>query len=283
MSRFPIEPHFVYTQGHDHIEFPTYNSYHAQGIIPTNANIFNELNIAPAIFRPAIDLPSLGNTHAHRRGNRITVTSIRLKIHINLDKRWAYAFQPNTQPTTASFNPEVRMMATNKRFFKARFMVVQFDDDMIISDDAIAKWFFRSYCYYTSDSRGAVTPWPPVQCTEPVSVHSNILRLTTAYTGKFNILMDKPITLTSRSSDQVFDITVPLNRSYVFDEEDTTKLLFPNIHLFILPPLNFNTDLDPLTRYELLSYYTSTSSADRDEHFDLYEIYYFAKLNFVDL
>lgn len=265
------------------IKFPTYNQYHAQDVDPgLNGNIWNVLDVDGGIFRPEIKLPSLGNTHTHRRGNRITVTSIRLKLHLRLPPRWCYAFQPNTSPVTDTFEPDIRMASTNKRFFKFRFMVVQFNDDTVVTDNLIATWFFRTYCYFKNDTRLDVQQ-PAVVCTEPISVHSNILRLTTNYTGKFNILMDKPITITSRSPLQTFDITIPLNRSYVFDEIDADKLLFPNIHLFILPPLNWEADMDPLSAYELMSYFNSATSTQPTYNFNLINIDYFAKLNFVDL
>ncbi len=283
MSRFPIEPHFVYTQDSTYISFPSYDNFHNGNIIPPNSNIWNSLTGPAAVIAPSINLPSLGNTHTHRRGNRITVTSIRLKLSMRLHPRWAFAYQPNTSPVTAKYtDTQIPQLAPSRRFFKMRFMVVQFNDDMTITNEEIASWFFRTYCYFKDDERHIVDDNNPFK--EPISVHSNIMRLTTPYTGKFNILMDKPITWYSTRPLQQLDINIPLNKSFVFSEEDQDKLLFPNIWCFLLPPLNFLTDVDPLTRYDFSLYYARPSGPDgHDLAWNFCNIDVFAKLNFVDL
>lgn len=282
MTRFPIEPHFVYSQGFDTTTFPSWNGYHVENA-RANGNIYNETTFVQNVFLPNINLPALGNTHTHRRGNRITVTTIRTKIHMVLNPRWCSVFRPNTSPGSTHFTDLEMSTPAIKRFFKCRFMVVQFNDELHIDAEEIGKWFYATYCWFMNDyDQEADANY----INQPISVHSNILRLTTPYTGKFNILMDRPITITSTRPQQVLDVNIPLNKSFVFDEDDPTKLLFPNIWAFILPPLNFYTDVDPLTAYQLKDWYAKPESSvatQADSQFPFLQTMYFAKLNFVDL
>lgn len=283
MTRFPIEPHFVYSQGYDTTTFPSWNEYN-QYMGHANGNLYNMDSFTGRVFKPQINLPALGNTHTHRRGNRITVTSIRTKIHINLDPRWCSIYRDTSVPIGQQFENMYQNAPAVKRFFKCRFMVVQFNDELEITETELGKWFHATYCYFMNP---AYNPPAPADnyLNYPISVHSNILRLTTPYTGKFNILMDKPFTLVSTRPQQLIDVNIPLNKSYVFDEDDPTKLLFPNIWMFILPPLNVLTDMDPLTSIQLRNWYNKETVDDNDKInvFPFIQIYWFAKLNFVDL
>lgn len=283
MSRFPIEPHFVYSQGSDTIVLPSWQQQHASDPYMPNSNLYDSVTIQDNIFLPEIQLPSLGNTHTHRRGNRITVTSIRVKLSLRMAARWCYAYQPNNDPSSEKYtDTQLPQLAPARRFFKMRFMVVQFNDDMTITPLEIAKWFFRTYCYFKNDERHIQSNDYP--CEEPVSVHSNIMRLTTPYTGKFNILMDKPFTWYTSNPLNQLDINIPLNKSFVFSEEEQDKLLFPNIWMFMLPPLNMLTDMDPLTRQDLFVYWGKSSAPSSYQTvWPFVNVNYFAKLNFVDL
>lgn len=281
MTRFPIEPHFVYSQGSDSITFPSWNAYKTY-LPDQTGNIYNDVSFPTNVFLPTIQLPALGNTHTHRRGNRITVTTIRTKIHISLHPRWSAVYMPNSAPSGTRFTDLEQCTPATKRFFKLRFMVVQFNDEIHVDADEIAKWFYSTYCWFKAQPNTVIPSGNYIN--QPISVHSNIMRLTTPYTGKFNILMDKPFTMVSTRPQQVLDINIPLNKSYVFDEDDPTKLLFPNIWMFILPPLNFETDMDPLTYYQIERFYNSDPYEDeKPNQWAFLNLDWFAKLNFVDL
>lgn len=271
MPRYPIEPKFTYSQGSEQFFFPTKTNVGNNGNIYSKASLETETVSSSPFCFPTYVLPERGNNHNQRHGNRITVTSIRTKINIVLRSD----FCADTSYSPFDYLDPLEQTYTNdtaiKRFMKMRYVVVQFDDDLVITPQVLSQWFYSTYCYFRA---------PTTEITDlvdaPISVHSNVLRITTPFTAKFNILTDRCFTVVSSRPSISFDITVPLNKQYIF-EEGTDNLIHPNIWQFVIPPLNWLVDVDPLTYQQ----YRQVDSLSSIKNFA--DFYYFTKLNFIDL
>lgn len=266
MPKVRLDSKFTYTNGSFQMSFPSYTSH------PLNFNIYKKEDFAglnPPILVPGMTLPTLGNNHDQRHGNRITVTSVRWKSIIRLNEDFCRGnYDPFTTQEVLTTNPP-------NRFFKMRYMLVQWDNDYNdqINEAFLYEWFKMTYCWFKEpDSNTSFVQ------DMPVSVHSNVLHETTPLTSKFNILCDKCMTLSTKHPQLSLDVTIPLNKNYLFDEDDPTTLIYPCLWLFILPPLNMLTDLDPITKNQYYNYQATNSVtkvfADCDN---------FVKLNFIDL
>lgn len=273
MPRYPIEPKFTYSQGVEFLNFPPPS---AKG---KNHNIYNKatletttLGASPFCF-PQYVLPERGNNHNQRHGNRITITSIRTKINIVMSPDFSACLSSNLTPFDYQQSTDQTYLNEpgQKRFMKMRYFLVQFDDDLVVTPQVLSQWFYSTYCYFRSPDE-TITDLVDA----PISVHSNVLRITTPFTAKFNILCDRCFTLVSSRPSVSFDITVPLNKQYIF-EEGTDNLIHPNIWQFVMPPLNWLVDVDPLTWLQYIQNNTMTYNKSFANFF------YFTKLNFVDL
>lgn len=266
MPKVRLDSKFTYWNGAYDLWFPSYTSR------PLNFNIYNKSEfsgIAPVLVTPQTVLPMLGNSHNERHGNRITVTSIRWKSIIHLMPDF---LKGNYNPFTTT---DVKTTDPPHRFFKIRYMLVQWDNDYAgqIDEAFIYKWFKMTYCWWETPSTSTVDVEDM-----PVSVHSNILHETTELTSKFNILCDKCMVLSSDKPQVSLDITIPLNKNYLFDEDDPSTLIYPCYSLFILPPLSMVTDLDPITGDQYYAYQATNSVSKVFAKVDN-----FTKLNFIDL
>lgn len=269
MPRYPLEPKFTYAQGYHDFYFPKYSSSGVNGNIYDNNIMATTSQSDSPIGFPQYTIPSRGNNHNERHGNRITITSIRTKLNIVMQPNFCSITSDNPFALHSSSSTYTNASPI-KRFMKMRYFVVQFDDDLVITPAVIAQWFYSTYCYFRNAPTGFTDP-----VDAPISVHSNVLRITTPFTAKFNILCDRCFTLVSSRPSVSFDITVPLNKQYIF-EEGTDNLIHPNIWQFVMPPLNLSVDVDPLTRIQYLSQQPTSQ-------FTFADSYYFTKLNFIDL
>lgn len=267
MPKVRLDSKFTYWNGSDTLYLPSYSA------APLNFNIYAKSEFStvhPPMITPVTVLPTLGNSHSERHGNRITVTSVRWKSIIKLEPDFLRAgYNPFTTATESTVpNPP-------NRFFKLRYMLIQWDNDYAgqIDEAFIYKWFKMTYCWW----REPVAATTDVE-DMPVSVHSNILHETTELTSKFNILCDKCMTISTKKPQLSIDITIPLNKNYLFDEDDPTTLIYPCYSLFILPPLAYPVDMDPMTAYQFGNY-VATGSTDKT----FATVDNFVKLNFIDL
>lgn len=280
--RAVVSPKFTYSQGKNFIYIN--RTAHTTYSFQNGMFDYNSIDdLSDYVFMPQINFPLPGNGHSARKSNRITVTSIRVKMHFTMDPvllrmnslhgtSYAYSGLSDNIP----LNPTV--------FAKFRLFLVSVDDDIEVTRQKILNWFYATHCLYRQPSnpeelRGPsytqVTPSPG-----PTSVHSNVLRTTTDWTGKFNILADRKFTVRTRKPYFDIDMTIPLRKEYVFDEDYTanSKLLYPKLYLFILPPLSYEVDVDPTSHSSYAT--SSTSSVVTDK---MFTVYYWTKLNFVDL
>lgn len=261
MPRFALNPKFTYSQASADIF-----SLPAGSTVSGNGDI--DWGVTSPVYAPVMNLPTLGNGHSYRKGQRITVTSIRWKAILSLNSIFRFDSTPFNGQTYGNPLNQGNMV---HRFFKFRYMVVKFDTDWQITEDEIHKWFKRSFCWYRDnlDTSGDVE-------NEPVSVHSNIMRMTTPYVSKFNILADRCFTMSTSHPQLSIDVTFPLQQTYVFDE-DTQLLIAPNIWLFILAPMA-RVDMDIASYQQWSNPGSNPVVATPLLHVDS-----FVKLNFIDL
>lgn len=276
MPKVRLDSKFCYWNGYKTIFL------NGNASLDTNGNFFNlnmfDSQVTSPIIMPETVLPDIGNNHNQRHGNRITVSSVRWKSIISLNPDFVNLENPFSKYQPSPPATPVQADWRIPRFFKMRYMLVQWDNDYVdqISDEFIYRWFKMTYCWYRPQANEFTEYYD-----NPVSVHSNILHETTELTSKFNILCDKCITLTNSKPQISLDITIPLNKNYLFDEDDPDTLIYPCLSLFILPPLSFIVDTDPVTKAQ----YEDFIDNHPGQHMDvpLYSVENFTKLNFIDL
>lgn len=282
MPRVRLDDKFTYSNEYQQLAFYRHTPSNA-----LNGNIYEatDFPLAPEsgqgagpMIVPQFILPELGNNHNQRHGNRITVTSIRLKTIVQMDVGMIRGdFNPFTKQTIST------SVDRPKRWFKMRYMVIQWDNDYVdqIGNRMLYGWFKRTFCQYTNPiTDPEPDTWGGLP-NAPVSVHSNVMHMTTPFTSKFNILCDKCITLSSYKPQLSLDITIPMNKTFLFDETDSTYLISPCIWLVIFPPMSEMIDMDPLTSSAFRSW-NSAQSATYD-YIPIADVYNFTKLSFIDL
>ena len=273
-----VSPKFTYSQGAQYI-----NIYYA-GSGNAKANGMFDYTTAgeylhTCVAMPVINFPKPGNGHSARKSNRITVTSIRLKMHFVMDHPLMYS---NAMTNSYNYAAQYNIPINPCMFAKFRLFLISVDDDITVTREKLLNWFYSTHCMYRDPTEAEVLKGPKetdlTTSPAPTSVHSNILRVTTDWTGKFNILADRKFTVRPRHPNFDIDMTIPLRKEYVFDEQYTedSELLYPKLYCFILPPLSYEVDVDNLSGREFAN--KSSGSFLR-----IFRMYYWAKLNFVDL
>lgn len=300
MPRFIVPPKYIYTQGTGNlfISVPGFNSN------PGNNGMFNYSTLFGTsafddlyIIAPTPTLPSIGNGHDCRTHSKITVTTLRWKITLNLMPSIVERGQfmdSDHAPTNFPTDPQYQFPPNPNQFYKFRYFMVEFDEDIPISPPVIYNWFYSTYCFYRDPnvtpvqklpndtdrhSLGAVIPGP-------ISVHSNILRVTTPWVGKFKVLADKCFTISSHRPRVTIDLTVPINRVFTWNDEtvsfdQSTALISPHIYCFIMPPLSFEQDMGPFDTKNISSFTSSQGTSTHTTQIVKWESW--MKLNFVDI
>lgn len=290
MYRSYIDPKYTYITYAFNKQFPsTPQSSPNQWCIWNLDNDFSTSwvsNYTPVIpLKPL--LPSLGTTRGNRIGNEITVSSIRIKLYMKMGIRWVQSHYGNFSHTQTEYDfdeeidgaeaalyqtyfydcPGLANYPVRDRWFKMRIFCVQFDEGVDITPRYIRNWFFSTFFpYYVKDNVSH----------QPTSVHSNLLNQNNPFAGRFNILLDKCMTMHSNRSSISLDLTLPLKKRFKFNEGDGT-LIGPNILTFIVPPLSIEYDVDQQSRHELES-----NTAYRDA-IDFLNGHALVKLNYTDL
>lgn len=302
MPRFIVPPKYIYSQESGRLFLPTPTSvasskkWEDNGMIPWFSIASNVMN--STIIAPAPVLPVIGNGHDCRSHSKITVTTIRWKLSLelkleavtsgtvfnNLSSASTFTKFP---VTTAQYPPNPN------QFYKFRYMMVEFDEDLAITPRAIMNWFLQTYCFYRQPT---VTPEYPLPTENipsetdlipgPVSVHSNVMRITTPWVGKFKILADKCFEITSNRPRVNIDLTVPINRVYTWNDEmvsfdQSSDLIRPHIYCFVLPPLSYEQDFSIWDRKQAEQLITISQIQTYQGDFVNWQSW--MKLNFVDI
>lgn len=291
------------------MQIPEATGYHSQN------GMFEYLALSDMdipFIDPSPTLPSIGNGHDERAHSKITVTNIRWKLTIELTPNYilqgalynAYTSALRVFPGSATdYAGSTAPLVTRpyqyppnpNQFYKFRYMMVEFDEDLAIDRKKILAWFYSTFCYYRD-------PWiPPVTTLPvtapdaqntipgPISVHSNIMRITTPWVGKFKILADKCFEITANRPRVSIDLTIPINRVYTWNDEldlDPTipaYLISPYIYCFVLPPLSFEQDMSVWDKWQCEYLRTSGTGAITDRTGVVFSWQSWMKLNFIDI
>lgn len=253
------------------------------------------------LIAPSPTLPVIGNGHDCRSHSKITVTTIRWKLSMELNV--AHVLEGTVFNTISSHSTFQKFPITKancyqyppnpNQFYKFRYMMVEFDEDLAITPRAIMNWFLQTYCFYRQPSTSPDYPLPTENIPAesdlipgPVSVHSNVMRITTPWVGKFKILADKCFEVTSNRPRVNIDLTVPINRVYTWNDEmvsfdQSSDLIRPHIYCFVLPPLSFEQDFSIWDKRQAALLSTLESSASFVGDFIQWQSW--MKLNFVDI
>lgn len=279
MPKVAISPKFTYSNGSS-----SFYVYFDKTTNPSRYESFQNGMLMstfdptyPNMVFPLWKLPTLGNSHDERVHDRITVTSLYIKLTFRMRRDW---LKDISMWETGTYNGQYPHNPT--QFLKTRLMIVEFDDDVAnsLNADGIRKWFYRTFCWYRAPT---VTPTiddnidnNAQQIVPPISVWSSTMHVTTPWIGKFNILADKKIELKPSRMQYQLSFKLPLNRIFTF-LENSTDLIKPNIYCFILGPLSYEHDMDPFN-------WAGVVQATGDHGANaICDVDWFSKLNFVDL
>lgn len=300
MPRFIVPPKYIYSQesGTLQISFPGNGStVGSNGMLPYNTRFGSNVSDKLYLIAPTPILPDIGNGHDKRTHSKITVTSIRWKITLNMAPELISRGQFLTSdfakvefPTSSTY----QYPPNPNQFYKFRYFMVEFDEDLPISPPMIYNWFYSTFCFYREPTVDPITFLPSesdrTQLSRivpgPISVHSNVMRITTPWVGKFKILADKCFTVTSNRPRVSIDLTIPINRVYTWNDEissmtQSSALISPHIYCFIMPPLSIDQDFGTFDTYSLKQYMHTASTATFYQGMLTWNSW--MKLNFVDI
>lgn len=269
----------------------------SNGMLPYSTRFTSSGSDPYILISPTPTLPSIGNGHDKRTHSKITVTSIRWKITLSLSvsaiARGQF-FNENFATTTFPCSASYQYPPNPNQYYKLRYMMVEFDEDLPMSPPMIFNWFYSTYCFYRPPTTTPVTFLANETnritlsglLPGPISVHANVMRMTTPWVGKFKILADKCFTITSNRPKVTIDMTIPINRVYTWNDETTsfdqsTALISPHIYCFILPPLSMEQDLGTYDTYAFKQYMNTSGKTANYQALLSWDSW--MKLNFVDI
>lgn len=162
--------------------------------------------------------PSQGTDENERIGRKISVKSL----------HWSGVFNTNASAFNTFYAAQTYHL--NRPWFaKFRAMVVEFDPDFAITTGNIMSWFNATYVYFDEGKQP--------------SVHTSMLRESTAYTGSFKIIIDKKFTLTSSKPSYPFDFNIPWRPTLNFDSAGQTDPTNRKLICFVIGPNEFEADM----------------------------------------
>lgn len=328
MPRFIVPPKYKYTQSHGTTYLPWTGSTSGTGpktwvnqrMFPYAATFDTEtvLSNYPSIIMPEMPTISRGNGTDERTHSKITVTNVRWKFSMQLNIEmlnrgsWLplnvlegvtsstfdyFPYAADYTGTTGDiiYRP-IQWPPNPGMLYKFRYFMVEFDEDIAINIPKIYNWFFSTYCQFRDQRTTPFAPLPNVAVTPnnlvpaPISVHSNVMRMTTPWTGKFKILADRCFVLTANRPRVSIDVTIPVNRVFTYGDDwqyqtlPENTVLTPHIYCFILPPLSMEQDVGAvdahLTEEAVVSDSHPTSSMNYIPFIDWTS---WMKFNFVDI
>lgn len=162
-------------------------------------------------------------------------------------------------------------------FSNCRVMVVQFDDDMDLTDENFCDWFRTTYIYY--DSITVNQKQVAIQ-----SVHQNRMRESTPWTGRFRIIKDIPFKVTKEKTCLSMSFPLVFKKDLTLmaaTGQTTLKPVnddFKHIYVYFLGPGNYTLDNDAMTAKNLSAYIGGGSTSKT-----FFELAFNIKYTFYDL
>lgn len=225
MPSFQVDQKYTYSGSKEQFKFAGWDTSSSQ-----NTPVDYEDN---GIIVADIDYPTRGTTQRQRTKDKLYVSSIHWKGTI---KKSAKLSRKNLDTSSTTDQIPYDMM----QFFKFRMFVVRWKnlEGVSVPKYDLLAWFKRTYIYTGTDANN------------PPSVHERMMRMSTEYTGKFDILMDRPFIFPAKRDQLDFEFIIPVKDRFCFNEE-SEQLVSPAISIFIMSPLNRFTDIDTYTADEM--------------------------------
>lgn len=224
-----IAPTFI-KQSQFHIESSGSPSSLQDGYVVTNNNV-------QSVWDTNAFVLSQGTSAQSRIGDKVMLKSVKFDFNLSFD----YRYQKELIMTN---------YVTMPTWAKYRLMIVHFDQSMTNSD--IARWYRFTYVpdSVTGDSSLVMSN----QC--------QTLRESTTYTGKFKILHDQIIELTTNmNQSKHIVISLKPHKNITFNSSgDPTNDDFINTYCFLIKPSYYQVDMDPVT-YDKISVASTVTPA----------------------
>ena len=264
MPRYPVDPHYTYSNIFKIFKIPHYSS--SADLV--SSDVINNIHI----FSPTWPTPA-GRAPAGRTTNKCMLSSISIHgvLHAATDVLRITPFGLASELTN-----ETTQYPTNKVFTSAwRFMVIKWNPYLNQSQPTqqdIFLWFYHTFVYY-----GEYALETDEQPNKP-SAHCNLMRMSTDYTGTFQIIADKRFWLTADKPRVEISWQVPLNERATFDPDATDAVppVTPLYSVVIIPPFSLD-DFDQITREYITERLTSSTQKRLAAFSGI------TKLNFIDL
>ncbi len=261
MPRYPVDPHYTYNASSRTFSLP-----HLSTSV-TNlewADVINNIHI----FEPVWPTPA-ARAPAGRTTNKCMLSSISIHGTLFLDSAMLGI-------GTSSISTNVQLPHNMKFSSSWRFMVIKWNpylNQAAPTETDVANWYYRTFVYYTNTVED-----PDNDHYNLPSAHCNLMRMSTEYTGTFQIVADKRFWLTADKPRVEISWQVPLNERATFDPEsqEAGAPITPVYSICIIPPFSYG-DFDSVTRsfmYANRGISTTHVLASLDS---------IVKLNFVDL
>lgn len=266
MPRYPVDPHYTYNASSKLFKLP--HIYNSSSVTQLNwEDVYNNIHI----FTPTWPTPA-GRAPAGRTTNKCMLSSISIHGTLFLSK----GMMVLTPTAVSDPSYPVNFPISTKFSSSWRFMVIKWNPYLNQTQPTqaeIADWYYRTFVCYTS----LVDETSYSHANNP-SAHCNLMRMSTDYTGTFQIVADKRFWLTADKPRVEISWQIPLNERATFDPDATDALppITPLYSIVIIPPFSYG-DFDSITR----SYLFNNKGSSYDHA--LAEMDTIVKLNFVDL
>lgn len=265
------------------------------------SGIINGLNLSSGLirlfYRPQQLTIKQGTGSRERIGDKVFLKTVQIMINLSATQKWFTELNPlknkrNTTVTTfrptayttsggttgtisttthdATFYNEINWRQNHKQWAKFRIMLVRFNDltDQQSSSESTLKeyvqdWFntiFVPSMIIPNDTYGSGDV-PVYKDILVVSNQSKLLRESTNYNGKYQILHDQIIELNNMDTNKFITIKLDPKMNLTFKDDDTpTAEKYNNVYGFIIPPTFYKMDMDTCT-YQAIETMESSSAA----------------------
>lgn len=276
MPRYQIDPKYTYSGAEITFDIPSSETTDDASMLAQYLS--NNTKIITPLW-PILDkyADSSVPSNARRQGSKVQMTSLRLKGSINLNFNFLQRlYLQSSSPSSSTFT---QWPTITYQFFNMRFFLIKWSSSFTQQEDdsAIREWFLRTFVYYGQPTSNQFSTVP--------SVHEKLMRMSTEYTGQFQILADKCFTLTSKHPVLDIDWVIPLRERLSWDPDSTSSdseaPQQPRFSIIVLGPYNPYIDMDPSTRNIFSTNTNSSLLSYQMLHFAYFK--YILKMNFIDL
>lgn len=251
------------------------------------SGVINGLNLPSGsirlFYRPQQLSIKQGTGARERIGDKVFLKSVQIMLNLSAAQSWFTNLNPLKRQSNADlplFRPtaytgntgggtitstetditlynEVNWRQNHKQWAKFRIMIVRFNDltDQETTSesalkDYIQKWFntiFVPSMIIPNDTFD-ISSKPVYKDIMVVSNQSKMLRESTEYNGKYNIIYDQMIELNNMDTNKFITIKLDPKMNLTFKDDNTpTAEKYNDVYGFIIPPTFYKMDMDTCT------------------------------------